>query len=164
MLQWRISLSPESVSRTGSGQDMQKDREAPQEQVRPGRNTSDAALHKDTLSWFQAVVLGPVALLYLSAYLVQTQFVIHFLEKEISAIVTSLGILVNEYGGIALQYYLLPVLFFLGSKLGNVLFGFSDGIFSPEALFQIFKSAEALYVLGGRLTVFVAVTLLNIID
>src|SRR5574344_1764990 len=56
MLQWRISLSPESVSRTGSGQDMQKDREAPQEQVRPGRNTSDAALHKDTLSWFQAVV------------------------------------------------------------------------------------------------------------
>ena len=45
-----------SVSRTGSGQDMQKDREAPQEQVRPGRNTSDAALHKDTLSWFQAVV------------------------------------------------------------------------------------------------------------
>ena len=116
------------------------------------------------LKYFVQVVLVPVALLYLSAYLVQTQFVIHFLEKEISAIVTSLGILVNEYGGIALQYYLLPVLFFLGSKLGNVLFGFSDGIFSPEALFQIFKSAEALYVLGGRLTVFVAVTLLNIVD
>ena len=57
MLQWRISLSPESVSRTGSGQDMQKDREASQEQVRPGRNTSDAALHKDTLFRFQAIVV-----------------------------------------------------------------------------------------------------------
>ena len=33
MLQWRISLSPESVSRVGAGQDMQKDREAPPEQV-----------------------------------------------------------------------------------------------------------------------------------
>ena len=116
------------------------------------------------LKYFVQVVLVPVALLYLSAYLVQTQFVIHFLEKEISAIVTSLGILVNECGGIALQYYLLPVLFFLGSKLGNVLFGFSDGIFSPEALLQVLKSAEALYIFGGRLTVFVAVTLLNIID
>jgi len=58
-----------------------------------------------------------------SAYLVQTKFVIHFLEKEIS-----------------------------------------DGILSPEALLQVFKSAEALHILGGRLNVFVAVTLLNIID
>ena len=39
-----------------------------------------------------------------------------------------------------------------------------DGIFSPEALLQVLKSAEALYVLGGRLAVFVAVTLLNILD
>jgi hypothetical protein len=36
--------------------------------------------------------------------------------------------------------------------------------FSTEALLQVLKSAEALYILGGRLTVFVAVTLLNIID
>ncbi len=73
------------------------------------------------LKYFVQVVLVPVALLYLSAYLVQTQFVIHFLEKEISAIVTALGVLVNECGGIALQYYLLPVLFFLSGELGNVL-------------------------------------------
>ncbi len=33
--------------------------------------------------------------------------------------------------------------------------------FSPDSLFQILKSAEALYVLGGRLAVFVAVTLMN---
>jgi len=33
--------------------------------------------------------------------------------------------------------------------------------FSLEALFRILKSAEALYVLGGRLAVFVAVTLMN---
>jgi len=33
--------------------------------------------------------------------------------------------------------------------------------FSPEALFRILKSAEALYVLGGRLAVFVAVTLMD---
>ena len=39
-----------------------------------------------------------------------------------------------------------------------------DGIFFPETLLQVLKSAEALYVLGGRLTVLVAVTLLNIID
>ena len=116
------------------------------------------------LKYFVQVVLVPVALLYLSAYLVQTQFVIHFLEKEISAIVTSLGILVNEGGRVELQHYLFSVLFFLGSELGNVLFGFSDGIFSPEALLQVLKSAEALYIFGGRLTVFVAVTLLNIID
>ena len=48
--------------------------------------------------------------------------------------------------------------------LRKVLFGLSDGIFSPEALLQVLKSAEALYVLGGRLAVFVAVTLLNILD
>ncbi len=33
--------------------------------------------------------------------------------------------------------------------------------FSPDSLFQILKSAKALYVLGGRLAVFVAVTLMN---
>ena len=48
--------------------------------------------------------------------------------------------------------------------LRKVLFGLSDGIFSLEALLQVLKSAEALYVLGGRLAVFVAVTLLNILD
>ena len=48
--------------------------------------------------------------------------------------------------------------------LRKVLFGLSDGIFSTEALLQVLKSAEALYVLGGRLAVFVAVTLLNILD
>ena len=48
--------------------------------------------------------------------------------------------------------------------LRKVLFGLSDGIFSPEALLQVLKSAEALYVLSGRLAVFVAVTLLNILD
>ena len=36
-----------------------------------------------------------------------------------------------------------------------------DGIFFPETLLQVLKSAEALYVLGGRLAVFVAVTLIN---
>ena len=40
----------------------------------------------------------------------------------------------------------------------------TDGIFFPEALLQVLKSTEALCVLGGRLTIFVAVTLLNIID
>ena len=89
---------------------------------------------------------------------------IYFLKKEISAVVTAPGVLVNERGWIVLQHYLFSVLFFLGSELGNVLFGFPDGIFSPEALLQVLKSAEALYILGGRLTVFVAVTLLNIID
>ena len=29
------------------------------------------------------------------------------------------------------------------------------------AILQVLKSAEALYILGGRLTVFVALTLLN---
>lgn len=33
--------------------------------------------------------------------------------------------------------------------------------FSTDSLFQILKSAEALYVFGGRLVVFVAVTLMN---
>ena len=119
---------------------------------------------KQHLKYFVQVVLVPVALLYLSAYLVQPQFVIHFLKKEVSTITTALGILVNERGRVELQHYLFSVLFFLGSEFSNVLFGFSDGIFSPEALLQVLKSAEALYIFGGRLTVFVAVTLLNIVD
>ena len=40
----------------------------------------------------------------------------------------------------------------------------TDWIFFPKALLQVLKSTEALCVLGGRLTVFVAATLLNTID